>query len=332
MSVQEANNIIIKTDNLTKIYSYYKKDAGLGGSIKNLFHREICYKTAVSEMNIQIDTGDIIGLIGLNGAGKSTTLKLFSGLLKPTSGDIKIMGYDPFDKKENFLKQISMVMGNKSQLWWDLPAIESFELIKKIYEINDNTYKDNLEEMAELLGIKELMNTQVRRLSLGERMKMELVAALIYNPAIIFLDEPTIGLDVISQYNIRNFLKDYNNRHQSTIILTSHNFSDIISLCDKLLILNEGKIIYNDSFYNFSKQFSEEKVITIKIKNSDNILKYFTDLENMNVLDYNTVRYHVKDNQLQDILKRITGEKLKYIDDIQIENISMEEIIRNIYR
>lgn len=209
MLVQDVNRNkeIINAKNLSKEYQYYEKEEGIKGSVKNLFWRKYLTKKAVDNMNISIKSGEIVGLIGLNGAGKTTTLKMMSGLIKQTSGQIEVLGYKPFDKKREFLRQISMVMGNKSQLWWDLPAIESFELNQKIYSVPFSKYKANLREMIDLLQIEKLVHTQVRRLSLGERMKMEIVAALIHEPKIIFLDEPTIGLDIISQYKIRVFLK-----------------------------------------------------------------------------------------------------------------------------
>lgn len=329
----EKRDKIIYMQDVTKDYKYYKKEEGVKGSIKNLFFRKELTKRAVDNMNITIHSGEIVGLIGLNGAGKTTTLKMMSGLISQTEGEIEVLGYRPFEKKKDFLRQISMVMGNKSQLWWDLPAVESFELNQKIYSISEGKYRKNLEEMVTLLNIKDLIHTQVRRLSLGERMKMEIVASLIHEPQIVFLDEPTIGLDVISQYKIRDFLKTYNKIHNATIILTSHNFNDIISLCDKLLILNEGQIIFNDDFSVFSKQFSAEKKVTLQFKHNNDNLK---NIENIGIFDDaifedDTLQFHIKDNKISDLLEILQNYELNYIKDIQIQNISMDEIICRIY-
>ena len=266
MQVQVADNII-QVKNLSKSFSYYLKEKGLRGSIRNVFHKTKLEKQAVKSISFDIALGSITGFVGMNGAGKTTTLKMLSGLLKETTGEIEVLGYYPFDRNPDFLKQISLVLGNKSQLWWDLPAIDSFYLNKEIYSVPNNVFEEHLNEMVDLFGVEELLKIQVRRLSLGERMKMELIAALIHKPKVIFLDEPTIGLDIITQYNIRNFLKEYVNRHGATLFLTSHNFDDITTLCDSLILMDSGEIIYADSFTEFKKRFFITKDILVKVKN-----------------------------------------------------------------
>lgn len=220
---------VIKVDNLSKVYQIYQKQEGLKGSISNIFHRKTIDKTAVHSLNFEIEKGDVVVFVGLNGAGKTTTLKMLSGILKPTSKKVEVLGYNPFHKKREFLKQITMVMESKTQLWWDLPAVESFELNRKIYDVDKTSYKQLLDELVEKLHVEQQLHVQVRKLSLGERMKMELIAALIHSPSVLFLDEPTIGLDILSQETIRTFLKEYNEKFQTTIMLTSHNFDDISS-------------------------------------------------------------------------------------------------------
>ncbi len=333
MQVQAVkNNAIIKVNNLSKNYKYYKKKEGLKGSIYNLFRKNYLYKEAVKSISFDINQGEILGLIGLNGAGKTTTLKMLSGLLCPTSGKIEIMGFEPFRKDKNFLKQISLVMGNKSQLWWDLPAIDSFNLTSHIYEMDNNTYKNNLDAMVDMFDVGELLNIQVRRLSLGERMKMEMIAALLHNPKVIFLDEPTIGLDVMAQYNIRNFLKNYNKLHKSTIIVTSHNFNDIVSLCDKLILLDKGEIIYNDSFSNFSNQFSSVKNVIVKIKvGYQNNFNYLLKKFNGAFINDKELHFNIADNIVNDFMLEIVKVDMSGLEDIQIENVSIEEIVYNIY-
>lgn len=333
--MQGAKNII-KADSVYKEYAYYKKDAGLKGSIKNLFHREKLFKNAVRNLSFEALEGEIVGLIGLNEAGKTTTLKMLSGLILPTRGEISVLGYRPFDKKKEYLKQISMIMGNKSQLWWDLPALDSFELNKTIYEIEEETYRETLNLMVDTLNVAGQLNTQVRRLSLGERMKMELIAALIHNPKVIFLDEPTIGLDVITQYHIREFLKFYCKEYGTTIILTSHNFNDIISLCDSLVLINKGEKIYSDTFHNFKNKFLNEKVFILKFKkkNAEEFIKNINNSMDFAAeqLSEDTVKIITSSDTSLDVLKNISKDFLKELNDINIENISMDDVIRKIYR
>ena len=204
---------MISVNNLRKEFSYYKKGAGLQGSLNNLFHRQMLTKEAVKDVSFSVEKGEMMALLGPNGAGKTTTLKLLSGILYPTSGEVLVNGFVPWERKNEFKRSFAIVMGQKNQLWWDLPASDSLYLNKCIYDVDDREYKKTVDELSELLGVRELMNIQVRRLSLGERMKMEILAALIHRPGILFLDEPTIGLDIVSQQKIRDFLHYYNNGH-----------------------------------------------------------------------------------------------------------------------
>lgn len=201
---------IVQVTNLSKVYEFYRKQPGLWNSIKSLFHREKLFTHAVKDISFTIDEGEFVGFLGPNGAGKTTTLKMLSGILYPTSGEANVLGHTPWKRQPQFQKQFALVMGQKNQLWWDLPAMESFILNKEIYEVSDTKFRETLDELSELLDIKHLLDVQVRKLSLGERMKCELVAALLHSPKVLFLDEPTIGLDVVSQNNIREFLKKYN--------------------------------------------------------------------------------------------------------------------------
>jgi len=236
---------IIKVENLKKHYDYYQKDQGLKSSLKNMVKRKKMKKEAVNGISFNVDAGEIVGFIGPNGAGKTTTLKMLSGILFPTSGIATVGGFVPWERKKAFKMGFSIVMGQKTQLNWDLPAIESFNLNKCIYEVNDDEYKKTVDELIELLGVQSLLKTQVRRLSLGERMKMELIAALVHKPKIIFLDEPTIGLDFMSQKTIREFIRKYNEENGATILLTSHYMNDIESLCKRAIVINEGNIVYD---------------------------------------------------------------------------------------
>jgi len=329
------NEKIIVAENICKSYTYYKKEAGLKGSIKNLFKREKLYKPAVKNLSFQITQGSITGLIGLNGAGKTTTLKMLSGLILPTTGNLNVLHYNPFEKKKEYLRQISMVMGNKSQLWWDLPAVDSFELNKTIYEIEDADYQKTLHTMIEILGVEKQVNVQVRRLSLGERMKMELIAALIHKPKLIFLDEPTIGLDVITQYNIRDFLKQYCSTYHATLILTSHNFNDIVSLCTELILINNGEKIYSDSFLDFKTRFLNKKYFILKLKFpvADKIVHTLQEkgICSAERTADDAVKILADSAESLDILKNISNEFIEDLSDITIENSSMEDVIRKLY-
>ncbi|NQU67876.1 MAG: ATP-binding cassette domain-containing protein [Candidatus Marinimicrobia bacterium] len=238
----------ITTANLTKTFRIFKRDAGLKGALKSFFHRKYENFTALSDVSLEIGDGEIVGILGENGAGKTTLIKLMVGLLHPTDGNVLINGFTPWERKNQFLRRISVVMGQKNQLWWDIPASESFLLNQKIYGLEDDQYKQTLGELVDLLGVQEKLNVQVRRLSLGERMKMEIIAALLHRPEIILLDEPTIGLDVIAQSKIRDFVKYYNEQHRSTFLITSHYMNDIQEMCKRVVVIHKGKKFYDGNF------------------------------------------------------------------------------------
>lgn len=255
---------IIRVEHLSKEFSYYKKGTGLQGSLKNLFHREMLTKEAVRDVSFTVEKGEIVGLLGPNGAGKTTTLKMLSGILFPTSGNAVIDGFVPWERQNEFKRRFSIVMGQKNQLWWDLPASDSFYLNKCIFDVDDAAYRKTVEELSELLDVRELLNVQVRRLSLGERMKMEILAALIHRPEILFLDEPTIGLDIISQQKIRDFLQYYNEQTKTTVILTSHYMRDIEELCRRTVIISHGQLVYDGELAQINHLMGDKKLLTLK--------------------------------------------------------------------
>jgi ABC-2 type transport system ATP-binding protein len=324
---------VIKVENLYKSYVYYEKQKGVVGSLKNIFRRKMLTKEAVNNISFSVERGDFVGFIGLNGAGKTTTLKMLSGILKPSSGSIKVEGFIPFDKKPELLRQIAMVMGNKSQLWWDIPSMDSFELNRQIFEVDKKKYKEVLDDLVETLNVKHLLKIQVRRLSLGERMKMELISALIHSPSILFLDEPTIGLDIISQYNIRKFLRYYNEKYKTTIILTSHNFGDIEHLCDRLLLIDQGRIIDDKKFDEFVKQYSNRKVLTIKLTEGTNDILSKIKRYNYDKLyeGINELKISVNEEEIISLTNDLTSNYFSDLKDISIENLDIEEIVREIY-
>ncbi len=236
---------IIETRNLTKIYKRYVKKEGIGGSIASLFKREYIEKEAVGGMDLQIGKGEFVGLIGKNGAGKTTLIKMLTGIIAPTSGEISVLGYYPNDMKNAFKKRYAVVMGQKSQLFFELTVNDILRLFKEIYEISEKDFQRNKAYFTELFGVRELMDVQVRTLSLGERMKMELIVALLHDPEVLFLDEPTIGLDVVASGQIRKFLKEINEEKRTTILLTSHYMEDIRTLCERCVVINQGKKIFD---------------------------------------------------------------------------------------
>lgn len=257
--------MIIHVEELSKSFDYYQKELGLRSSIKNLFHRQKLTKEAVCGISFDVEEGEMVGFLGPNGAGKTTTLKMLSGILHPTGGSASVLGYTPWERKKAFKMQFAIVMGQKAQLWWDLPAIESLYLNKCIYEIDDRSYKATLAEMTDVLDVKDLLGVQVRRLSLGERMKMELIAALIHKPRLIFLDEPTIGLDLLSQKKIREFFKYYNQEKKATVILTSHYMADVEDLCRRSIIINHGQIVFDGDLHYVNGAFADTKLIKMQL-------------------------------------------------------------------
>lgn len=261
------NECVVKANSLCRYFTQYKKSEGIRGSIKSIFKRENYTIKSVDNVSFEIKKGELVGFIGPNGAGKTTTLKMLSGVLHPTSGEISVLGYFPADRKNEYLKQIGFVMGQKSQLMWELPPIDTFKLNKEIYGLSNVEFKNTFDELVSIVAIEEILNVHVRRLSLGQRMKCELVASLIHRPNILFLDEPTIGLDIIAQKNIRSFIKNINQRSKTTVMLTSHYMDDVQEICDRLIIINEGKIVYDGGINELIKKYAKFKYIKCIFKN-----------------------------------------------------------------
>ncbi len=255
---------MIRIEGLSKTFRIHKKDPGLKGSLKSLFHRKWTEKHALKNVSLKVDEGEIVGLIGANGAGKTTLVKTCAGIIHPTSGQVRVLGFDPFGRSNAFRRQISLIMGQKQQLWWDLPAADGLLLLREIYLIPRKKYDDTLAFLAETLGVKDLLTTQVRRLSLGERMKMELIAALLHEPRVVFLDEPTIGLDLTAQRAIRQFLLDYRTANRPAMLLTSHYMEDIERLCERIVIIREGEVIYDGALKEVISRYARHKNVTAR--------------------------------------------------------------------
>lgn len=258
-----SKNTIISISNLKKHFKVYKKQPGLWGSIQSLWHREYEVVKAVDGISFDIYEGEIVGFIGMNGAGKTTTLKMLSGLLYPTEGQPSVLGYNPWERQAVFQKQFALVMGQKNQLWWDLPAVETFYLNKAIYEIPDEEFEQTLKKLVKLLDVEDIIQIQVRKLSLGQRMKCELIAALLHNPKVLFLDEPTIGLDVVMQKTLRDFIKAYNKEFGATIILTSHYMEDVKELCERAIIIDHGKKIFDGKLQDIIDKYARNKKLSL---------------------------------------------------------------------
>ena len=260
----------IVLDHLCKYYQVHQKEPGLVGSLRSFVWRKYHDIKAVDDLSFAIDAGEIVGFLGPNGAGKTTTLKVLSGLLYPTSGSVSVLGFTPSERRDAYLRQITLVMGQKQQLNWDLPAIETFLVNAAIYEIPDAQYQETLAELTELLELAPLLKKQVRKLSLGERMKCEIAAALLHRPKILFLDEPTIGLDVTMQTKIRQFIAEYNQRHKATVILTSHYMADVTALCQRVIVIDHGKLLYDGDLRALAEKIAPHKLIRIEFSHSLN--------------------------------------------------------------
>jgi len=260
---------MIEVDRLTKTFRVHQKDPGLAGSLKSLFRRRTTEKRAVKEASFRIGEGEIVGLVGANGAGKTTLVKMLAGIIHPTSGDARVLGFRPWERDNRFRRRIALIMGQKAQLWWDLPAADCFVLLKEIYRVPDAEYAASLDYLVKVLGVADQMRIQVRRLSLGERMKMELIAALLHAPKVVFLDEPTIGLDLTAQRAIRDFLLRYREDHKPAMLLTSHYMEDIERLCERILILRDGELVYDGRLDRIVSTYADRRVVTAHLQKGD---------------------------------------------------------------
>lgn len=260
-------SLVIQTQNLARVYKTYRRHDGVWNAVKGFFKREMELKQALNPTTLTIEGGQIVGLVGANGAGKTTLLKILSGLIYPTSGEVEVLGYKPYERKSEFLRQISILLGQKAQLWWDLPAADSFNLLAHIYGLDLQQAKKDYTELADRLSCLDQLYIQLRRLSLGERMKMEIIGSLLHKPKVLFLDEPTIGLDVLAQNTIRKFLNEYVEAHRPTIILTSHYMDDISRLADRLLLISQGSIVYDGSVEGFVNH--AEKNLNLDVKSEE---------------------------------------------------------------
>ena len=320
---------VIEVNGLTKNFRSYKKLPGLGGAIRGLFHRTYETTTAVNDVSFKIEPGELVGFLGPNGAGKTTTLKMLAGLLHPTSGAAKVLGYTPWERAEGYRRQFALLLGQKNQLWWDLPARESLELNAKIYGIPRDRFKKTVDEMTAMLNVGEKLNVQVRELSLGERMKMELIASLLHQPKVLFLDEPTIGLDVVSQKTVREFLREHNATRKTTILLTSHYMTDIQELCDRVIIIDHGKIFFDGQLTDIVDRFADFKLITVQCEGTAPSAEQLAKYGEISGQSPGSITFKIKRDRVIPVCKALLDELP--VTDIDIQEVPIEEVIRRIF-
>jgi ABC-2 type transport system ATP-binding protein len=318
----------VEVSHLKKNFFVFQKEPGVLGSFKSVFSRRYKEIKAVRDISFTIKEGELVGFIGPNGAGKTTTLKCLSGLLHPDTGSVSVLGFRPSERKPELQKQFALVMGQKNQLWWDLPPMETFLLNKEIYGVPQQQFKKTLDELVELLEVQDILKNQVRKLSLGQRMKCELIAALLHSPKVLFLDEPTIGMDVIMQKKIRDFIREYNHRYKATIILTSHYMGDVKELCQRVIIIDKGRLVFDGQLNKIIKRYAEHKILSV-------ILSKKIDQEKLStfgqITSYNfpEAKFIIDKKKIAEVSGRILSTLP--VVDINIEEPPIEEIIRDLF-
>jgi ABC-2 type transport system ATP-binding protein len=325
-----ASNPLIQVRGLTRAFRVYRKQPGLRGALKGLIRRQHVTVQAVTNISFQIAEGELVGFLGPNGAGKTTTLKMLAGLLHPTSGEARVLGYVPWERKDGYRRQFALLLGQKNQLWWDLPARESLELNARIYGIPRPEFERSVGDMTERLGVTDKLNVMVRELSLGERTKMELIAALLHQPRVLFLDEPTIGLDVVSQKSVREFLRHHNATRRTTVLLTSHYMADIQELCRRVIIIDHGSLFFDGRLDEIIDRFADFKLVSIQCASGhsaapETLSRYGEVVEQSDAL----LRLKVKRDRVIPVCKALLDELP--VSDIDIQEVPIEDIIRALF-
>jgi ABC-2 type transport system ATP-binding protein len=319
---------IIQAEGLSKTYRVYQKKEGLLGAVRGLFHREYKEVRAVDDVSFTIEPGEIVGFLGPNGAGKTTTLKMLSGLIYPTHGTARVLGHIPWQREDAFRRRFSLVMGQKNQLWWDLPAADSFQLHREIYSLPADAFKQTLGELTELFGVEQLTSQPVRELSLGERMKMELIASLLHQPQLLLLDEPTIGLDVVAQVTIQRCLREYNASRGVTILLTSHYMRDVEALCRRVLVITHGRMVYDGPLAGIAEQFGRTKLVKLQFEGNDSP----ADLERFGEVTQRqgpVVDLKVERGQVADVLAAILDQYT--VVDMSVQDPPLDQMIARVF-
>jgi ABC-2 type transport system ATP-binding protein len=311
---------------LAKYYQVPEREGGLKAAITSLFKRKYKNIKAVDGISFTIEPGEVVGFLGPNGAGKTTTLKMLSGLLHPTSGEVRVLGFEPRHRPHDYLRQITLVMGNRNQLTWDLPALDSFDLQRAVYGIPVEDFKRTRDDFIELLDLKDLVTKPVRNLSLGERMKMEIVAALLHKPEVLFLDEPTLGLDVTMQRRIRSFVAEYNKRYNATVLLTSHYMADVEALCKRVIVIHHGRILFDGDLSNLVNQFSSYKTLSLSLQNSDVELSKYGEVISR---EDGRVTLRVPKAQTSQVTARLLSDL--QVDDLTVEDAPVDDVIDQVF-
>ena len=318
---------LLSATNLTKTYRVYQKKSGLVGAVKGLFRREHKEVKAVDDVSFSVEPGEMVAFLGPNGAGKTTTLKMLAGLIYATTGSARVMDFTPWDRVDAFRRQFSLVMGQKNQLWWDLPAADSFQLHREIYSLSKTDCDQTIGELTEMFGVKELTKQPVRELSLGERMKMELIAALLHKPRLLLLDEPTIGLDVVAQVKIQECLRDYNISRGVTMLLTSHYMRDVEALCKRVLIINHGKLVYDGQLAGIVERFGSEKILKLQFKETvpANLASFGTVTSSIGP----AAELRVERNQIARVLNDVLDQFP--VVDLSVQDPPLEQMIAQVF-
>lgn len=319
---------VIELKQLTKTYRVYQKKEGLVASLRGLFQREHRDVNAVRGIDLTVAKGEFVAFLGPNGAGKTTTLKLLSGVINPTSGTAQVLGYVPWERKNAYRRRFALVMGQKNQLWWDLPANESYRLHQQIYRIEPAEFERTLDELTDLLSVRELLRQPVRELSLGERMKMELIAALLHSPEVLFLDEPTIGLDVIAQHNVQQFLKQYQLDRQTTILLTSHYMKDVAALCERVVVIAHGQVEYDGSLAGILDRFSGHKIVTLAFAENQMPPDLTLFGETLEVIPPKA-KLRIDRNVVAEKLAALLSNHS--VEDVSVEDPPLEDVIADVF-
>ena len=320
---------IIAVNNLSKIYPVAIKKPGLKGTLTHFFRRTYREIKAVQDISFQIQSGEVVGFLGANGAGKTTTLKMLTGLIHPSTGEVRVANYVPFRRQPQFLRKTSLVMGQKQQLLWDLPALDSLRINAAVYNISEPVFKQRLGELAEMLGVEDKLHQPVRKLSLGERMKAELLAALLHHPQVLFLDEPTLGLDINAQVAVREFLQEYNQRYDATILLTSHYMADITALCDRVLLIHQGQLIYDGLLDGLLDRFAPYREVKIELAQSLSA-EQLADFGEIESIQGQEVRFIVPREELTATISRILAQL--QVQDLSVSDPPIEEIIGRLFQ
>lgn len=323
---------MIHVQNLRKSFFVHKKEAGFKGSLRSLFKRQWHEKQALKGVSLHVEPGEIVGLVGANGAGKTTLVKILAGIVHPTEGEAKVLGHIPWHRDNDFRRQIALIMGQKAQLWWDLPAEDCFLLLKEIYRIPDTRYKESLNTLIDALGVRSQLNTQIRRLSLGERMKMELIAALLHDPKVVYLDEPTIGLDLTAQRAIRDFILKYSREKQPAMLLTSHYMEDIERLCKRIIIIRDGEFVYDGPLAQITSSYARHKIVTAKLdpeKSTGTLLQSMPqNLGEILSTDAEHIKVKVDRDKIPDAASFLLQNAP--VADLLIEEVGISEIIESL--